>query len=180
MVWEPNAVDASLVATVAALLGVLVTNQGKVSEFRQKWIDALREDASALVTNTYFVAGARLRGNVEASRIDESVIQINQVSARIRLRLNPKEKQTDAILAAMNKIETVNQGAAALLDLVKYVDEFVAAVQKVLKKEWRRVKWGEPLYRGVFVLAIVAVLLSVLAFMHQNFNWHIAFIPGLK
>jgi hypothetical protein len=80
----------------------------------------------------------------------------------------------------MNKMRDANHAVSEFPKIAEYVNEFVAAVQDVLRKEWKRVKWGEPLYRVVFVLAIVAVMLSILAFMHQNFGWHILFIPGLK
>lgn len=175
MTWEPNAVDASLIATVAALLGVLITNQGKISEFRQKWIDELREDAATLITHTLMIHAA-----TGEEDLDESYIQVHQTTARIQLRLNPKEKRTLAIIAAMNEMREANHVLALFDEMNQRIDTFTKAMQRALKKEWRRVKWGEPLYRGVFVLAIVAVLLSVLAFLHQNFNWHIPLIPGLN
>ncbi len=37
------------------------TNRAKVSDFRQKWIDALREDAATLITHTFFVRGVEVR-----------------------------------------------------------------------------------------------------------------------
>ena len=58
MVWEPNAVEAGLIATGVTLIGILITNQAKVSEFRQKWIDALRDDAATLITHTLIIHAA--------------------------------------------------------------------------------------------------------------------------
>jgi hypothetical protein len=38
------------------------------------------------------------------------------------------------------------------------VNEFLAAVQHVLKKEWKRVKRGERTYRTVFVLSVLGAI----------------------
>jgi hypothetical protein len=35
--------------------------------------------------------------------------------------------------------------------------EFSDAMQIVLKYEWKRVKFGEPLYRGVFIVSVLGV-----------------------
>jgi hypothetical protein len=164
-VWEPNAIEAGLIATGVTLLGILITNQAKVSEFRQRWIDALREDAATLITHTFFIRGAEVRAEADLS---ESYIQINQVSARIRLRLNPKEKKTHAIIAAMNKMQNANHTAAEFNNVKECVNEFTTAVQVVLKKEWRRVKFGEPLYRTVLILVILSVLFFLINVLHQH------------
>lgn len=163
MPWEPNTIEAGLIATGVTLLGILITNQAKVSEFRQKWIDALREDAAILVTHTFAIYGAKAGQNV-----DESFIELNQSSARIRLRLNPKEKETHAIIAAMNKMRDANHTVSEFPKIAEHVNEFVVAVQTVLKKEWKRVKYGEPLYRVVFILVIVGVLFFLISLLHQH------------
>jgi hypothetical protein len=171
VVWEPNAIEAGLIATVVTLLGILITNQSKVSEFRQKWIDALRDDAATLITHTYFIRGAEIRAKVRSepkADLNESYIQISQVSARIRLRLNPEEKETEAIIKAMDKIQNANQDADGLIAVIKHVDEFSAATQVVLKKEWKRVKYGEPLYRTVLILVILSVLFFFITVLRQH------------
>jgi hypothetical protein len=43
MNWTSDASAAALIAGIVSVIGLLITNQSKVSEFRQKWIDALRE-----------------------------------------------------------------------------------------------------------------------------------------
>jgi hypothetical protein len=104
--WEPNAIEAGLIATGITLLGILITNQAKVSEFRQKWIDALREDAAMLITHTLMIHAASKDDNV-----DESFVQVQQTTARIRLRLNPKEKKTETAVAAMNQPQRRTSGS---------------------------------------------------------------------
>jgi hypothetical protein len=161
--WEPNTIEAGLIATGVTLIGILITNQAKVSDFRQQWINALREDAATLVTHTFVVYSAKAGEN-----IDDSYIQLNQVSARIRLRLNPKEKDTDAIITAMNKMRDANHSSVDFTKLTEYVNEFVAAIHKVLKKEWRRVKFGEPLYRIVFAAVMLGLLFFAIGVVRQT------------
>lgn len=167
--WVPNAIEAGLIATAVTLLGILITNQAKVSEFRQKWIDALREDAATLVTHTFFVHGVKLREETDAD-LSESYIQINQVSARIRLRLNPEEKESRVIISAMDKMSNAGHHVSQVLNVAQYEREFEAAVQVVLKKEWRRVKWGEPLYRTVAILVIAGVLFFLINVLRQHYT----------
>ena len=156
-----DATTAAVLAAVVSFLGLMISKESKISEFRQKWINALREDAATLVTHTFFVRGAEVR---EDADLNESYIQINHVSARIRLRLNPKEKETHAIIMAMNKMKDANHTVAEFGNIVEYVNEFVVAVQKLLKKEWERVKRGELIYKSTFwfsILAIVGFLYAV-------------------
>ena len=150
--WEPDAIEAGLIATGATILGILVTNQAKVSEFRQKWIDALREDAAKLITHTLMIHAASSEDDV-----DESFVQVHETTARIRLRLNPKEKKTEVVVAAMNSMRDANHSEQPVefAALNQRIDNFTNAVQDVLKSEWRRVKFGEPLYRAVFILVVV-------------------------
>jgi len=162
-VWEPNTIEAGLIATGVTLLGIIITNQAKVSEFRQKWIDALREDAATLVTHTFVVHSAKAGENT-----DDSYIQLNQVSARIRLRLNPREKETQAIITAMNKMREANHSVSEFSKIAEYVNEFVDSVQTLLKKEWRRVKYGEPFYRFTCICVILGVLFFFIIAVHQH------------
>jgi hypothetical protein len=175
MIWEPDVVEAGLIATGVTLIGILITNQAKVSEFRQKWIDALRDDAATLITHTLIVHAASAEDD-----IDESYTQIHQTTARIRLRLNPEEDDTTDIISAMNEMRNANHYATDFDDLNERANIFTVAVQKVLKKEWERVKWGEPLYRWVFVLVIVGMLLSLGIIFYRIYPWAFYFASALK
>jgi len=170
-VWEPNTIEAGLIATTVTLLGILITNQSKVSEFRQKWVDALREDAATLVSHIYFVHGVKLRDEANVD-LNGSYIQLSQVKARIRLRLNPTEKESRAIIVAMGKLSNVGHHVSQVHNVEQFVKEFETAVQVVLKKEWKRVKYGEPLYRAVTTIAIIGVVIFLTIFLisvlHQN------------
>src|SRR5271166_1102612 len=175
MAWEPSAVEASLIATAITLLGILITTQAKVSEFRQQWINALRDDVAALITHSLILHAANAEDDT-----DESYLQIHQTTARITLRLNPQEDATKEILAAMNEVREANHRATDFAEMNQCINELTVAVQKVLKKEWKRVKYGEPLYRVVFLLAITGALLSLCMYLHQKFGWSIHLVSALR
>jgi len=166
MGWEPSAVEASLIATAITLLGILITNQAKVSEFRQQWINALREDIAALITHTLILHAANAEDDT-----NESYLQIHQTTARTILRLNPEEDASKEVVAAINEVRAANHRATDFAEMNQRINELTVAVQKVLKKEWKRVKYGEPLYRVVFLLAITGSLLSLGMYLHQKFGW---------
>jgi hypothetical protein len=169
MTWEPTAVEASVIATVVTLLGILITNQAKVSEFRQQWINALRDDVATLITHSLILHAADAEDDT-----DESYLQVHQTTARIRLRLNPEEAASQEVIGAINEVREANHHATDFDEMNQRINVLTVAVQKVLKKEWKRVKYGEPLYRVVFVVAVVAALLSLYAYLHQRTGWSIS------
>jgi len=170
MSWEPNTVEAGLIATGVTLIGILITNQAKVSEFRQKWIDALRDDAATLITHTLIVHAADAQDD-----IDGSYTKIHEATARIQLRLNPKEASTEEIVIAMNEMRNANHYATEFSELNERVNEFTRAVQAVLKNEWKRVKWGEPLYRWVFGAVVLGMITFLTAVVFDNGAWKLHF-----
>ncbi len=175
MNWTPNTEETALIATAVTLIGILITNQAKVSEFRQLWINALHDDAATLITHTLIVHAAHAGEN-----IDESYLQIHQTTARIELRLNPDEPKTKKIISAMNRMRDANHTKTEFSVMNQGVNEFTKAVQNVLRSEWRRVKWGEPIYRTTFFLVAVGMLLSFVVILHKSYPWIFHCIPGPK
>jgi hypothetical protein len=89
-------------------------------------------------------------------------VGINEATAKIRLRLNPKEAPSQAVLSTIETIEElftrttyVNQD-----ELNKVEKRLVTEVNTVLKDEWERVKRGEPAYRAAKLLSLGAIIAS--------------------
>lgn len=150
------------------MAGLLITNQSKVSEFRQKWIDALRNDVASLVACTLEIHQAV---NSNQIKIDSLMLDIQKATARIVLRLNMKEKDSQAIIVAMNNLREVIH--AKVLSDFKQVNSKVNELEKatgiVLKKEWRRVKSGEFIYRWTFRTVVAGVLILVPVFLFEEY-----------
>jgi len=169
-----GAIVAAIIAGIIALLGLIISKEQKVSEFRQQWIDALRADIAAVIRYGHCMSRQALaaqRGElVSSSAISEDFAGITEASARIRLRLNQKEKQSAALLAALNK-QVVSVRTETDAEIVSSVtDDLVAAAQVVLKQEWRRVRSGELVYRMARWAALLVIVVLAAALMYHVFR----------
>ena len=85
------------IAAVIAFLGLVVSKEQKTSEFRQAWIDALRNDLAiylSRINSAYDAAVAGFESTAELwKNVREDVVSMTDASTRIRLRLNHKEER---------------------------------------------------------------------------------------
>ena len=114
------AVSTLTVAFIAggfSLLGLIISKEQKISDFRQSWIDALRDDIALYVSKVTIIKSyveiRREQATAEkpfepAKHLEETrddYDDLNQASFRIKLRLNPAEADSRAILELMTSIE---------------------------------------------------------------------------
>lgn len=158
---------AAVIAAVISLAGLIISKENKVSEFRQAWIDALREEVAAVLTHAHVLyMSYLLKVNQQApaatwQKVREDLVNLNSAGAKIKLRLNPKEESSRAVLRALEAHEKLfpNEGAIPDLDTLESSEsKLLTCTQVVLKEEWRRVKWGEYFYRAVTVGTALLVL----------------------
>jgi len=97
----------------------------KLAEFRQAWIDGLREDLAALAAITVNPAA---QGNSD-------IREANQAYARVVMRLNPLEEGAQLLLSAMNSLNLTKQEDPGELQTA-----FVRIGQNYLKLEWDALK----------------------------------------
>jgi hypothetical protein len=156
-----------------SLLGLIVSKEHKVSEFRQAWIDALRAEISSLIAHANAIHGAYAAGfqNLQDAWkvVRPDLVGINEAAARIRLRLNPNEPDATAVLG---QVETLEQLLAPgrtrdYVQINEAEKKLVALAQRLLKQEWRRVQRGERIYRVARFTALsisAACIVALLAF----------------
>jgi hypothetical protein len=151
-----------IVATIAgvfSLLGLVIAKEQKVSEFRQAWIDALRQDVAEFIAqaNIIHAALAKLAKQASPDKVKflndnrESYLAVNRCSTRIRLRLNVSEAPSKTFLAAMRSLESlmvreIEKWTDEPAELTRLNLEVENTADDVLKAEWVRVKDGEPQY----------------------------------
>lgn len=156
-------VAAAIVAGGIARANLIVSKETKVSEFRQAWINALRDDLAALFSNTRTLARsvqefrAPQSDETEKFGIDKAKITVVRHGAaetyhRIRLRLNAGQNDHKELLLLLSAMMGSQQ--AYMDNKEGDVAEPIAAVEKaafyaegVLKAEWEIVKLGERAYR---------------------------------
>jgi hypothetical protein len=157
-------VIAALIAGAISFVNLTLTKEQKTSEFRQAWIDALREDLATFFASTRTFSRAtqeqqilEARGGPEApfamskEKIGDLRYQVAETRYRIQLRLNPKEAEHTELLRLMTlalaKQQEVLNGAGATDAALQAVENAAAYAPQILKAEWERVKKGELPFR---------------------------------
>jgi hypothetical protein len=172
-----GAVVAALITGAVAYLGLIISKESKVSEFRQQWIDSLREDVSTLLSHVEGIRGSSIvkkyLHETNASLWAEcktDMMGLKKKSATIRLRLNPHEtreeerKANEQILDALKKYkEMFDSRDSNFMDLDGINEQLIMATQTVLKGNWDRVRHGEPIYKTSL---LVAFLVSIGALIY--------------
>lgn len=176
-------VVAALIAAAISFVSLTLNKEQKTSEFRQAWIDGLRNDLASFfaAVRAFARATQEHRPSQEGGKAetpfaftDQAVSdlrhQVAETRYRIQLRLNPKEANHVELLRLMNTAVAKQQ--SAMFGQVQ-TEEVLAALEaaagfapQVLKAEWERVKRGELPFRVVrnwiapivFVLSIVFVV----------------------
>lgn len=156
---------AGIAATVSFVVSVLSKEQ-KTSEFRQQWIDALREDMAELIGELsvlHVVAtdnvniGIVTRENF--AELYDNIVKARMLITRIELRVNPMEHQK--LLEALHEQRKMGSEPN---DEIRHeaIERLVAESQAVLKTEWDRVKRGEPAFywskRGAIAILMVTFI----------------------
>ncbi len=168
-----GAVGAAVIAGLVSLLGLIIGKEQKVSEFRQVWINDLR---SALISYLVHINAISDSLSLKAAKkpydndvLLESYKRLNEASHGISFRINPEEMPAKNLLGAMSEFEALSQRNEDLTpEKIKQAEaKFVSATQVLLKKEWVRVRTGEPTYvvaRWV-TLAATALMIFLLVWL---------------
>ena len=165
---------AAAIAAFISLVGLIISKESKVSELRQAWIDALREEIAEVVTQSRALLHSYRAGFKDNTVLwqsgREGFEKLNEAWAKIKLRLNPNEELSIAVFKALEEHEN-NFPPDRMPDLKK-LDEserkLLGCTGILLKKEWKRVKYGEPVYKiaealtALFFIGGLYLLLSPL------------------
>ena len=167
-----GAITAAIIAGgISFIISVLVKDQ-KTSEFRQAWIDGLRNDIAELIS-VHLVICDVVREMIKVGKKKEEVFthllekdehfcRLEMADARIKLRINPKEHVR--LLSALSAIREYGKSGQILnseaADAV--VDELIKESQEILKSEWRRVKRGEPAFAATKWISLLILLTALI------------------
>jgi len=163
-----GAIGAAIIGALISLVGLIVSKESKVSEFRQAWIDALRSELSSYLSNVSAVVDARTVTFKDArerfEKLQPYYSKLNEAYYLIAFRLNPSEQGSKKIKSCMVAISKLIAGRddidAAEMERLKV--EFIGCSNTLLKDEWKIVKKGEPVFNATkWALTIVASILVV-------------------
>jgi hypothetical protein len=153
-------IAAAFIAGGIAFLLAVVSKEQKTSEFRQQWIDALRNDIAELVGEAVLLneVNDRLSGQKlsegELGKIYKdyhpNLVKLRMLNARIDLRINPSKHRS--FLAALKDVRS-NAFSEEVDTRSDKIDRLVAASHQMLKTEWERVKRGERVFVATKIIA---------------------------
>lgn len=175
---------AALITGAVSFVNLTLTKEQKISEFRQTWIDALRNDlasflgaarAFARAVETLHTFGPEYKEKAALLISDQKVgdlrYQAAETFSRIKLRLNACEPEHIELLRLLrhaideqNLMLTNKSSVDATLAAIDAANEYA---RTVLKAEWKRVKEGELAFRmarnwvtpAIFVISIAIIFL---------------------
>lgn len=172
--WEKiAAIIAVLITGFISLVGILIAKDQKITEFRQVWIDKLRDELAILIGHYYGKVASQSIINLLQSKdkdgealkhfaevVEPDRLEFRRSQNRIHLLLNPKEHE-DLIEAVDQLVNSTVEGTLGTTDET-LVTNIIQLSQKDLKTEWERVKGGECSYRIVRVAAVIIFSVGLL------------------
>ncbi|EHH2570984.1 hypothetical protein AB0559_004552 [Vibrio parahaemolyticus] len=167
-------ITAALLAGYFSFTSMLIAKDQKTTEFRHESISQLRAEVAKFISNvSVFTSMAIYISESGTIDFDEFlsdnvglIKDLQESYASIRMRVNPNEDH-DFLIKLDQLYAYVSGGFTDFtLDEVNIAEEALSVVtQRLLKREWNRVKTGERLYNmvklGSFGLLITLFTLLV-------------------
>ncbi|MEZ8232410.1 hypothetical protein CWO04_00350 [Vibrio splendidus] len=172
---------AAIVGGFFSLMNLVSSKEQKVSEFRQDWINSLRESISSYIASLYYLSTLYKhyveqhpdkKNRFEMTKgVEETYSQVNKMYNDIIFRINENEKKphlkklNDDFLAALEESRDLfNKNE--FKEVKVSCNKVRSYAKPLLKIEWERVKSGEPAYRysKYFSVAILVVGVSIFSY----------------
>jgi hypothetical protein len=155
---------AALITAAVSFVNLTLTKEQKTSEFRQAWIDGLRDElagflaaarAFARAVEVLNMFGPEYKEKTSLLISDEKIGELRYQAAetlcKIQLRLNPSETEHQELLRllrrAISEQNAMLSERTGIEETMKAIERATEYAQPVLKKEWERVKTGELPFR---------------------------------
>jgi len=177
---------AACITGFIAFLGMLISKENKTSEFRQAWIDGLREDVVILIGAWKGFLDSKDSSSSlgeDAGKLNfENALELKKSANRIKLRLNAdKEKRTSSeqkLYQIMDEI--LNNQEIRTPDGT--MNDLTDTSGLVLKEEWERVKTGEKWFTRIrwfliIFVTLIAIVLIVWLVIHVALSLGVIHIP---
>lgn len=156
-------VITAVITSIVSFVTMSLTKELKTSEFRQAWIDGLRDDLAKFFGAARAFARASQSVQVHGENYQSALLSFGPTQAgefryqaaeafsRVKLRLNLKKIEHIELLRLMqsaidlqNEVLSARTPVEPVLAAIDAANEFAP---QVLKREWERVKAGERPFR---------------------------------
>lgn len=178
-----GAVLAAFVSGIFSYINLVVGKDQKTSEFRQQWIDAVRNDIAEFVSLAINLKDAARIYKKEFDNtnyppafneihktIKDDVHKFGITLNRIKLRLNGR-KDVNTINRLTEFFQMANSSEVTTTQLNIKAEALISEFQGILKNEWERVKAGEPAYRATKYVSISIISLITVIFLMYMFGY---------
>lgn len=146
---------AALIGGFFSLISLIISKEQKTSEFRQQWIDSLRQEISDHIAASITLSAMRQFQSVTDEEFlkvaSEEQQRVASTFTSIKLRVNPEEsdekikKLNDAFLEKLEECRRLYNNSQ-WEDARKCCNALTDSAIPMLKAEWERVKRGERVY----------------------------------
>ncbi|KAB7892671.1 hypothetical protein [Poseidonibacter ostreae] len=160
----------AIIAGFISFIGLIIAKEQKISEFRQTWIDLLRGDISEFIQElhhfylSYAIYKSKASNNKDFLENNLQITnQIRYLYYKIKLRLNPND--SDGLIEILDKTILMITSKDEILKNVNFeniVKELDDKSHELFKREWERVKKGEPW----FMFAKLRIIAIFCAFIY--------------
>jgi len=173
-----GAITAAVIAGVFSYITLVAAKESKISEFRQNWINDLRNEISKYISSInglieYLRSANRGQAILPTTAMDKKndkadlYSQMLNSKTSILLRINDNEKDekfkkiNDKVLEHVENIYNDFENAK-FDDAEKKIDKLVSKSRELLKYEWDRVRDGEKNYAKTKKVALATVAISII------------------
>ena len=172
---------AAIIGGFFSLMNLVSSKEQKVSEFRQNWIDSLRESISSYIASLYYLSTlykhyveqhSDKKNRFEMTKgVEETYSQVNKMYNDIIFRINDNETKPelkklndDFLIALEESRDLFNKNE--FKEVKVSCNKIRTHAKPLLKNEWKRVKSGEPAYRysKYFAITILAIGMSIFSY----------------
>lgn len=163
----------TMISGVFVMLKLIVDKEQKTSEFRQAWIDSLRNEIAEYIS----INNVMFSQLIYAAQIDkienphedflhefienhhDNLIKKEIAMNAIHFRVNRKKDKN--LLQSVYEIERYWMGEKEfnIMKINEDLEKLRKQTQKILKKEWERVKKGEKPYYYMKRITFIAILI---------------------
>lgn len=157
--WIQLLFGGVVAGVLAQTISGRVSRSIKISEFRQKWIDALRDDVASYIGATHkwvrkyeeinTIGTLELReqkGREELLPLqNDSLVVLSRIKLRINPQKNPYKKEDELFLLALDKLLDPGKLAPSETSTIEVgwhraAADAVDCARKILKREWEVTK----------------------------------------
>jgi hypothetical protein len=161
IVW--GGLAAAAITAIAAIASAFISRKIKISEFRQAWINALRDDIASYlraIDTIHYRFGMTSRPGATTDDLDNFEDARNEAMLayrRILLRLNIEEEAHIELADKLNTLLVVSTKTAN----PQQIEAVIKHAREVLRHEWAVTKYG------MFATTVVAVKSGVKGILNR-------------